>query len=140
MLKTFDDIGKWTAVNGEGIYGSRPWKIFGERPASAMTVKAGNFNEDHIKYTAEDVRFTTNGNKLYAFLLDVPGGDIRIRSLGKASRLNMLPIREIKLLGSSGKIQWRQEEDALIISKPAIMPDWKVVGLRIEFASGSLHP
>ena len=137
MLKTLDDIGKWTAVNGEGIYGSRPWKIFGERPAGATTVKAGNFNEGNIRYTAEDVRFTTHGNKLYAFLLDVPGGNIRIRSLGKASRLNTSPIREIKLLGSPGKVQWRQEDDALIISKPATMPDWKVLGLRIEFTADS---
>ena len=26
------EIGIWTAANGEGIYGSRPWKIYGETP------------------------------------------------------------------------------------------------------------
>jgi alpha-L-fucosidase len=133
MLNTLDDIGKWTAVNGEGIYGSRPWKIFGEHPAGA-TVKAGNFNEDRIKYTAEDIRFTINGNKLYAFLLDVPAGDIRITLLGKGSKWNTHHIRSVTLLGGSGKLQWRQEEDALVIKRPARLPDWKVLGLRIGLA------
>lgn len=134
MLNTLEDIGKWMAVNGEGIYGSRPWKIFGEHPAGAA-VKAGNFNEDQIKYTAEDIRFTTNGNKIYAFLLDIPAGDIRIRSLGKTSKWNTRGIRSVTLLGGgSGKIQWQQEDDALVIKKTARLPDWKVLGLRIELA------
>jgi alpha-L-fucosidase len=131
MLNTLDDIGKWTAINGEGIYGSRPWKIFGEHPAGA-TVKAGNFNEDRIKYTAEDIRFTTNGNKLYAFLLDVPASDIRIRSLGKRSEWNTQRIRSVVLLGGSEKLKWRQENDALVIKRPASLPDWKVLCFRIE--------
>jgi alpha-L-fucosidase len=131
MLKTLDEIGRWTAVNGEGIYGSRPWKVFGERPAGAAEVKAGNFNEERIKYTAEDVRFTTKGNKLYAFLLDVPSGEIRIRSLGKNARLNSRTIRDVSLLGYGGKVRWELEDDALVIHKPAKLPDWKVLGFRI---------
>ena len=131
MLKTLDEIGKWTAVNGEGIYGSRPWKIFGERPVGEAAVKAGNFNEDHIKYSADDVRFTTNGNNLYAFLLDVPAGGIRIRSLGKASGLNTRAIREVTLLGSSTKLRWKLSDEALVIEKPTTLPDWKVLGFRI---------
>jgi alpha-L-fucosidase len=134
MLKTLDEIGKWTAANGEGIYGSRPWKIFGERPRRATEVKAGNFNEDRIKYTAEDIRFTCNGKKLYAFLLDKPAGDIRIKSLGKSSRTNTQKILSVKLLGSKEKIQWKQEAEALVIKKPADSPDWKVLGLRIDLA------
>jgi len=132
MLKTLDDIGKWTAANGEGIYGSRPWKVFGERPAGVADVKAGNFNEGRIKYTAEDVRFTVNGDKLYAFLLDVPSGEIRIRSLGKRSMLNGRAIRSVSLLGFAGKLQWKVEDDALVIRKPAKLPDWKVLGFRVE--------
>ena len=132
MLKTLDEIGKWTAANGEGIYGSRPWKIFGERPRSATEVKAGNFNEDRIKYTAEDIRFTCNGKKLYAFLLDRAAGDIRIKSLGKSSGVNTQKILSVKLLGSKEKIQWQQEADALVIKGPVNLPDWKVSGFRID--------
>jgi len=132
MLNTLDDIGKWTAANGEGIYGSRPWKIFGERPANASTVKAGNFNEGQVKYTAEDIRFTCNGKKLYAFLLGTPAGDIRIISLGKSSAINAQKILSVRLLGSKEKIQWQQEADALVIKKPVNLPAWKVLGFRID--------
>jgi len=132
MLKTLDEIGKWTAANGTGIYGSRPWKIFGERPAGATVVKAGNFNEDRIKYTAEDVRFTAKGNKVYAFLLDVPDSEIKIKSFGKTSKVNDKKIKSVKLLGNLEKIQWTQESDALIIKKPTKLPDWKVLGVELE--------
>ncbi|AYL95533.1 alpha-L-fucosidase [Mucilaginibacter celer] len=134
MLNTLDEIGKWTAANGEGIYGSRPWKIFGERPQNVATVKTSAFNEDRVKYTGEDIRFTCNGNKLYAFLLDKPTGDIRIKSLGKSSALNKQKITSIKLLGSKEKIRWQQEDDALIIKKPVNLPDWKVTGIKIDLA------
>ena len=132
MPKTLDEIGRWTAANGEGIYGSRPWKIFGERPQSVNEVKGGNFNEDRIKYTAEDIRFTSNGKKLYAFLLNKPTGDIRIKSLGKSSGINTQKILSVKLLGSKEKIQWQQEADALVIKKPVALPDWQVSGFRID--------
>lgn len=132
ILNTLDEIGKWTAANGEGIYGSRPWKIFGERPENTAAVKAGNFNEDRIKYTANDIRFTSNGKKLYAFLLDTPTGAIRIKSLGKSSAVNTRKIMSVNLLGSTDKIQWQQEADALVIKKPANLPAWKVLGFKVE--------
>jgi alpha-L-fucosidase len=134
MLKTLDEIGKWTAVNGEGIYGSRPWKIFGERPAGHAEVKAGNFNEEKLRFTAEDVRFTTKGNDLYAFLLDVPAGDIRIRTLGKKAGFNSRAIRSVTLLGSASKVKWEWQDDALVIHKPSALPAWNVLAFKITLA------
>jgi alpha-L-fucosidase len=131
MLATLEELGKWTATNGEGIYGSRPWKIFGERPNNVKEVKAENFNEDKIKYTAEDVRFTTKGNNLYAFLLDVPAGNIRIKSLGKNSKLNRKKLLSVSILGVKGAVKWKVEEDALVITKPANLPKWKVLGVKV---------
>ena len=132
ILQTLDEIGVWIAANGEGIYGSRPWKVYGEKPALSETVKAGNFNEDKIKYTDQDIRFTTKDNQLYAFCLNVPAGDIRIRSLGKDSKLNNKKISSVTMMGSGEKISWQQEGDALIIKKPAHVPGWKVLGFRIQ--------
>lgn len=132
MLKTLDEIGNWMAINGEGIYGTRPWKIFGEKPADAADVKAGNFNEGKLKYTDKDIRFTTKGQNLYAFCLDVPENNIIIKSLGKNSTLNNKKITAVKLLGSNEKVQWKQEDDSLVITKPASLPPWKVVGLKFE--------
>src|ERR1035437_167010 len=86
MLKILEEIGEWTAVNGDGIYGTRPWKIYGEKPADAKIVKPEYNNEIKIKYGAKDIRFTQKGASLYAFCLGVPDGDIRIVSLSKNSK------------------------------------------------------
>ena len=56
------------AVNSEGIYATRPWKIFGEGPGTADEAARARFNENSRKdLTAADVRFTTKGKTLYAF-------------------------------------------------------------------------
>lgn len=135
MVKTLEEIGKWMAVNGEGIYSSRPWKTFGEKPPMAFRSKAdAKFNEKNIKYTAEDVRFTTKGDAFYAYVLDVPANEIRIKSLGKQTDLNQKKIAKITLLGSKEKIKWQQADDALVIKKPASLPNWDVLGFKIQFA------
>lgn len=131
MLKTLDEIGTWMAANGEGIYGTRPWKIFGEKPEGSTVIKAGNFNEGKVKYTSKDIRFTVKGANLYAFCLDIPDNNIIIKSLGKNSKLNDKKIASVKILGSNAKVQWKQEADALVITRPATLPAWKVIGLKV---------
>jgi len=133
MLKILDEIGKWTAANGEGIYGTRPWKLYGEKPAEAKVVLAGNFNEEKVKYSANDIRFTQKGDILYAFCLGTPAGAIRINSLGKKSKLAPKAVASVRMMGSDEKLVWKQEPEGLLISKPLILPDWQVVTFRIEF-------
>ena len=113
MLKTLDEIGAWTAVNGEAIYGTRPWKVYGEKPADAPEIKAGDFNEGKVKYSAKDIRFTTKGQTFYAFCLGVPAEDVRIASLGKSSKLAEKAVGSVQLLGSTETPEWKQEADAL---------------------------
>jgi alpha-L-fucosidase len=94
-------------------------------------VKAGNFNEDKIKYSSQDIRFTAKGNNLYAFCLNIPEGDIYIRSLSKESKLNNRKIASVTMLGNNEKIIWQQDADNLVIKKPSLLPDWKVLGFSI---------
>jgi alpha-L-fucosidase len=131
ILKSLDEIGKWIAANGDGIYSTRPWKVFGEAPAQTDVVKAGNFNEDKIKYNSQDIRFTAKGNNLYAFCLNIPEGDIYIRSLSKDSKLNNRKIASVTMMGNDEKIIWQQDADKLVIKKPARLPGWKVLGFNI---------
>ncbi|NWJ49540.1 MAG: alpha-L-fucosidase [Bacteroidetes bacterium] len=133
MLKTLEDIGDWTKVNGEGIYGTRPWKVFGERPAQAESVVKRNRFDENFKFSAKEIRFTTKGNTLYAFCLGIPTEDIRILSLGKNSKLATKAIASVKLLGSKAKVEWKQESDALVISIPANTSAVPVSGFKIEF-------
>jgi len=134
VIKIVSDIGSWTSVNGDGIYGTRPWTVYGEKPTSESVVKSSNFNEDKLKYSAQDIRFTTKGNDLYAFCLGEPTGDITIHMLGKDAKKLTKKISSITLMGSSAKIDWKQEGTALVIKKNFEMPvsAVPVLGFKIE--------
>jgi len=134
VIKILEEIGAWTKVNGEGIYGSRPWKIWGEKPVDSPSVKFEKYNnESRVRYSAKDIRFTTKGNSLYVFLLGVPTEDIKINSLAKTSLSNNKSIASVKMLGSTKTIKWKQGNEALVISKPDGMPPLQVIGFKIKF-------
>jgi alpha-L-fucosidase len=104
----------WIAVNGEAIYGTRPWTTFGEGPVRA---EGGAFKED-ARFTAEYVRFTTRGDTLYAFVLGWPAKPLTVRALGTGAGR----VTAVRLLGHDGALQWRQEPEGLTISPPAKRP------------------
>jgi alpha-L-fucosidase len=131
MLKILEEIGIWTSANGEGIYGSRPWKIYGEKPAEKVSKKLGRFDEN-FGFTSKDIRFTTKGNTLYAYCLGKPEEDIKIRSLAKSQKPATARIVSVSLIGSNEKISWKQTSEALVIKKPVKLPEWQVTGFKIE--------
>jgi alpha-L-fucosidase len=131
-----EGIAKWTAANGEGLYSTRPWKIYGEGPSTIKeNQKKGRFGglSDNAAYQPTDIRFTAKANNLYAFCLAIPQSDIKVLSLGKNSKYADKGIASVSMLGSNEKLQWKQEEDALVITKPAKLPNWKVSGYKIVF-------
>jgi alpha-L-fucosidase len=95
--------------------------------------EAGDFKED-TAYTAQDIRFTTKADVLYAITLGVPTEEIRIKSLGRASTLVNKPVAEVTLLGSSEKLNWKQEADALVIQPAAQWPSQSAVAFVVKFA------
>ena len=132
-LAVVEGLAQWMPINGEAIYGTRPWKIYGE---GAKTQKGSNFNEGKVKYTANDVRFTTKDGALYAICLDVPTDAVSIRALGQAAGLLDKPISSISLLGSDAKIAWKQQSDALVIQPAAKWPCENAVVFKISFGPG----
>ncbi|MBI1932762.1 MAG: alpha-L-fucosidase [Ignavibacteriales bacterium] len=115
-VKFLENLGKWMEINGEGIYGTRPWKVYGEGPTK---VKAGMFNESDLEdFSNEDIRFTSKSDTLYAFMMNCSESKVaNIKSLGKHSDLiNGQKIEKIKLLGSENKLEWKQTNDSLIIN------------------------
>jgi alpha-L-fucosidase len=133
VLEILEEIAAWIPMNGEGIYGTRPWKIYGEGPSMEKQEK-GRFGgvRDVRPYESSDIRFTAKGETLYAFCMDKPAGDIMISSLGKNSEICDRKVKSVTLLGTDGKIKWKQQDDALVISKPSKLPDWQVLTFKVE--------
>jgi len=126
------DVGSWLKVNGEAIYGTRPWKIYGEGPTK---VAAGSFHDtDTTGYTPEDFRFTTKGNTLYAIELGWPStGEAVIHSLGSTAMKGQ-KIGSVVLLGADVKPAFQQGPDTLRIQLPAQSPGKYAYAFRIELA------
>ena len=135
VINILEGIGIWTKDNGEAIYGSRPWKQYGEGPSTTTKQMSGNHGgiKDVRPYVAEDIRFTTKNGVLYAFCMNTLIADVNIKSLSKLSKICTKSIASVSMLGSKEKITWKQNEDALIITKPSKQPDYKVAVFKIMF-------
>lgn len=123
-LAIVEGIADWMAINGEAIHATRPWKVFGEGPATeGAPLSAQGFNEGRGKpTTAADFRFTTKGDTIYAIELGWPTNAVSIKSLGTAAKHLTRPIGKVELLGSSETLDWRQTEEALVIQPPKHKP------------------
>ena len=112
------EIGAWLAVNGEAIYGSRPWKIYGEGPTETVE---GHLSEERNKPMGpEDIRFTTKDGRLYATSLGLAEKEWRIESLRAGSEhLDGLAVSQVRLLGHDAGLDWAQGPEALVIGRPA---------------------
>jgi alpha-L-fucosidase len=110
-------IGNWLETNGEAIYGASPWNIFGEGPTD---VPEGH-HSDHfgrLKFTDEDIRFTVNGDVLYATVMGCPTGTVKIRSLNSRYRTPEGSIGSVTLLGTDQPAAWRHTGEALEVDVP----------------------
>ena len=125
------DVGGWMKVNGEAIYGTRPWTSFGEGPTE---VKAGSFHDtDTVAYTPQDFRFTTKAGALYAIEMAWPtNGAVVIRSLSSGTA-GARAVREVTLLGSDKTISFQQEADGLHLQVPTTAPGKYAYAYRIRF-------
>lgn len=114
------DVGKWLEVNGEAIYGTRPWLVYSEGPTQVV---AGSFSDTKRKeFTGEDFRFTTRGDTLYAIALALPSEQAVIKSLATNSGLFDGKVTGVSLLGHKGKLKWTQDETGLKVQMPAKKP------------------
>jgi alpha-L-fucosidase len=135
VMNILNEIAAWMPENGEGIYGTRPWIRYGEGPTTIKQQEKSRFGglKDVRPYEAEDIRFTMKGDILYAFCMGIPVSDIKIVSLGRNARLSSKEISTVRILGCKDELSWKQEAEALVVTKPAKLPAWPVITFKIEF-------
>ena len=129
-------IGAWLKVNGQAIYATRPWKIYGEGPSTRSSEKGhfgGQTDVQHAPFTAEDIRFTQSkdGKTLYAIVLEIPAnGSITVKSLASQSSYWAGKIGSVRLLGG-GRLKFTRDEDGLHVSLPAKFSGNTALALKI---------
>jgi len=118
-IAVLDQIAAWMQINGEAIYETRPWKVYGEGPNA---VKSGAFQGNSVhSLGAKDIRFTRNkaNTVIYAIALGWPAGEFVIESLGLSSATQPGKIANVEMVGIGQKQEWEQTAAGL-----RVKPTW----------------
>ena len=139
-MKTLEGITAWMAVNGEGIFATRPWTVYGEGPSTKVVVKTNGkeFDPNEGKKPdlgAKDIRFTTKGETLYAFVQGWPEGELVVESLALEGAQKPRKAVDVRLLGRDEALVFRHDGSGLQVTLPAAKPATADVGvtLRVRF-------
>ena len=129
VLTVLEGIALWMKDNGEAIYGSRPWHVYGEGPSLSIKQEKGGFGglKDVRDYLPGDIRFTRKGKNLYVFAMEHPESNLEISSLPADCK-----IASVKMLGSKEKIKWTKTLGKLSIQLPKKMPEYSTVVFKVE--------
>ncbi len=139
-MKILDEITRWMKVNSEGIYSTRPWKVFGDgpvasSPAPAAGARGAGFNERNRKdFSAEEMRFTTRGKTIYTFIMGWPQKEAVVRPLATNSSVEKVKVKNVELLGFKGRVKWTQDEKGLTVQMPEQKPSDHAIALKITRA------
>jgi len=125
-------IGKWLKTNGEAIYSTRTWDVFGEGPTKQE--KSGMFL-DKITYTSKDIRYTKKGNTVYAIVLGWPGNNFPITLTAFTTEIlgkHVPKVKSISILGYKGKVSFTLDSEGLHFKTPNQKIDDKAFVIKIN--------
>ncbi len=134
-MAVVEGITAWMQPNGESIFGTRPWKIFGEGPVSeeVIPLSAQGFNEGKGKpFGGQDIRFTTKGNALYAIALGAPvAGKVIIKSLASNSKHYTGQVGHVTLVQDSQPLKFERNNTGLVVTLPKSLDNVFAYSLKI---------
>ena len=108
-----DKLAEWFAVNSEAVYGTRPWRVFGE---GETRVKIDGFTEEKTDWNRSDIRFVQKDGAVYAFLMGAAAGEtVTLRSFAEQE------VHSVELLGA-GPVPFAKDFGVLAVQLPERLP------------------
>jgi alpha-L-fucosidase len=137
------NVGDWLKINGDAIYGTRPWKVYGDGKSvrgdkdDTYEEEVRNGGDDIVKmketgehynqhttatpaYAHDEVRFTTKGDEFYIIVINPSKGKFIIPSLGKSSKVNPGILKDLTQLYDGKEIKFKQTNEGLSITISAV--------------------
>jgi alpha-L-fucosidase len=100
VIRISKDVGAWLKINGEAVYGSRPFEVCSEKSNSVF--------------------YTRNNGLVYVTLLDWDGGPITLSAL-RAGGATLGNVSRVELLGSDGAVTFSQDDQGLKVTPTGII-------------------
>ncbi len=136
-------VGDWLKVNGEAVYGTRPFAAAEEGPTKLedsnfdvgkiqRQLKEGVERNEKIRgMTSRDIRFTAKGGTAYAILMGWPAdGRVDIRCLGEGGVKT--DVHSVEMLGCGEMLAWTRDQAGLHVVLPKQKPCNHAYSLRIR--------
>lgn len=119
-VQVLQEIGDWLQINGQAVYGTKPWRTFGE---GEMIKISDDGKHGKNKMGPDCVRFTTKKDVLYAACFGWPdSGKFTIKSITTKNPVSTTPIKSIKMVGTDQRLKWMLTKNGLEVVFPKDKP------------------